>query len=226
MQQPYGEIKNAEIRLPEIRTYIYETVGKEIEDFGYKFRKSDFTFKKKQGKDTVQFIFIFHDYNPVNYDTSFSFNVFNSSIQEIKRHVVFDEFLGPKDWTSLLIPLGDFVESEKDKEIKWRSYYNCYLSTRKELFDAAEQMRDLLKKEILPLCETLFTIEGINDLFANRGIQWSVSSLSVNDMAADLISAKLSGKRDYHKVHKEIMAELKPMLSNGYHESAWGAIEV
>ena len=86
-------------------------------------------------------------------------------------------------------------------------------------------MSGLLKEEILPLCETLFTIDGINDLFAQKGVAWSVRSLSINNMTADLISAKLSGKRDYHKVYTALMTELKPMLNNGYHASALQAME-
>lgn len=225
MQSPFGELKSAEIRLPEIRTYIHGTVGKEIENFGYKFRKSDFTFKKKKAKDFVQFIFLFHDYNPLNYDTQFSFSVFNAEIQEIKSKIAFNEFLDPTDWTSFLIPMGDFVESEKAKQVKWRLHFNYYLSTRKELLDAAEQMSNLLKKDILPICESLFAMDGINDLFSSRGIKWSVGSLSINNMTADLISAKLSGKRDYHKVYKEMAEEIKPYLNNGLHPSTLPAIE-
>jgi hypothetical protein len=57
-------------------------------------------------------------------------------------------------------------------------------------------------------------------------MKWSVGSLSINNISADLISAKLSGKRDYHKLYIEMTAEIETYIEKKWmHPSTLTAIE-
>jgi hypothetical protein len=212
MNKSQGEFHKTELLLPEIKTYLYGTIGKELEDFGFIFKKTDFTYKKKLKTNFAQFAFLIYNYYPVNYNIKFTLNVINNEIQAIKKKIVFDEFVLPTNWTSIYVTMGEFIDDLINEEIKWRINFGYHLVFRKDLIDATIKMSELLNDEFVPLSNTLLTIEGINHFFARKGIKWTVDSLNINNILSDLISAKLSGLRDINVVYRELSDEMKSVI--------------
>jgi hypothetical protein len=81
--------------------------------------------------------------------------------------------------------------------------------TLDDLMNTANAVCKTFKEEVLPLLETLTTIDGIDDFFNEKGVNWAVESNFMNNVCTDLISAKLNGKRNYHKVFEEIIQAIK-----------------
>jgi hypothetical protein len=212
MNKSQNEFHKTELLIPIIKTYLHGSIGRELEDSGFVHKKTDFTYKKKLKKDFAQFSFLIYDYYPVNYNVKFSLNFLNSDIQSIKQKIGFDDFVLPTDWSSIYLSMGEFMAGLIKEEIKWRLNFSYRLVTRNDLIVAAEKMSDLLKTELVPLSNTLFTIEGINYFFAGKGIKWTVDTLNINNILSDLISAKLSGMRDINVVYRELSDEMKSVI--------------
>jgi hypothetical protein len=104
---------------------------------------------------------------------------------------------------------GEIVKdesAERRKDLTWAQIagHACELVTDRDLFEASEELKKLIKEQVLPLSNQLSSAEGIDNFFAGRR-GWSVNSLSLNNFATELIAAKLNGKRDYHEVYKQIV---------------------
>ncbi len=212
MNQSQNEFYITELRIPEIKTYLQDTVGRVLEDSGFVFKKTDFTYKKKLKKDFTRFSILIYNYYPVNYNVKFSLNLFNSDIQSIKQKITFEEFVSPTHWSSIYLSMGEFIAGLINEEIKLRTNFSYRLVTRNDLTEAAEKMSDLLKTELVPLCNTLFTIEGINSFFSGKGVKWTIGTLNINNILSDLISAKLSGMRDVNIVYQELSDEMNSVI--------------
>ena len=235
MAETHNNIAPTNLRMTDIKTYLSETVGKIIAAAGYKFKKSNFSFLRKHGKDYEDIYFLFYNYLPVKFDSHFSLRIWNTEIQNVKTAFPYQQNVDNFDFSSLTIPMGYFVDSEKiraqlqkydkgfildsttgefvkdesagrRKDLTWAQIegYSCELVTSRDLFEASEEMKDLLETQVLPLSYQLSTMEGIDTFFAGRP-GWSVNSLSLNNMVTELVAAKLNGKRDYHEVFRRIV---------------------
>ena len=197
-----------ELRMPVIRTCLYDTVGRLIEAEGYKFKKSDHTYKRKHGKSYEQIMFLFYDYYPLNYSFKFLTYVFNEAIENIKLSLPPQDHFEPFNRFSLFINTIDFTHHIKSKSLGEMGHDYMVVSLD-DLMDVANAVYKTFKEEVLPLLVTLTTINGIDVFFTNRGVNWAVRGDFLNNICTDLISAKLNGKRDYHKVFEEIVQAIK-----------------
>jgi hypothetical protein len=233
-QNAHNSIAATDLRMPDIKTYLYETVGKVIEADGYKFKKSNFSFRRKHDKNYEAVYFLFYNYFPLNYQVHFLLEVWNNEIEVVKITFPYKQNIENFNFRSISIPMGEFVDEErirgqmqkydqgfvldrvtgefvKDesaggrKNLTWAQIagHSCELVTSKDLFKASEEMKKILEQQAMPLSNQLSTVGGIDDFFASRP-GWSVKSLSLNNMASELIAAKLNAKRDYHEVFKQI----------------------
>jgi hypothetical protein len=206
------EFHKTELLIPEIKTYLHGSIGRLLEDSGFVFKKTDFTYKKKLKKNFAEFSFLIYNYYPVNYNVKFTLNIFNNDIQAIKQKIKFDEFVLPTNWSSIYLSMGEFIAGLMKEEIKWRSNFSYRLVTPNDLIDAAVKMSDLLKTELVALSNALLTVEGISDFYRKKGIKWTVSTLNINNILSDLISAKLGGMRDTNVVFRELSDEMKSVI--------------
>ena len=234
-----------ELLMSDVKTYLHETVGRNIESAGYKFKKSNFSFKKKHGKDSEFFYFLFYDYTPINYKVQFLLEIWNNDIEAIKTSSPYIQNIESFKFRSISIPMGEFINSSnirsqiqkyekglaydktkgefivdesnsKDKPLTWAQIagYSYEFSTKKELFEVAEEIVKLVQEKALPLANQLSTVDGI-DLFFSTCPSWSVNSLSLNNFATELVAAKLNGKRDSHEVFNSIVKEIDKKISTG-----------
>ncbi|HVX01036.1 MAG TPA: hypothetical protein VHA52_11450, partial [Candidatus Babeliaceae bacterium] len=83
--KPLKNFTPTELRLPGIKEYLHQTIGKDIEDNGFTFKKSDFTFKRKHNKSYEQIMFLFYNYHPLHYSFDFLLVIYNDQIELIKQ---------------------------------------------------------------------------------------------------------------------------------------------
>jgi hypothetical protein len=197
-----------ELRMPVIRTCLHDTVGRLIEAQGYKFKKSDHSYKRKLGNSYEQIKFLFYDYFPLNYGYDFLVYVFDENIEKIKLSLPPQDHFQSFNRYSIFIVMDYFTHHIKSKSLgeMGRDYQ---VVTLDDLMNTANAVCKTFKEEVLPLLETLTTIDGIDDFFNEKGVNWAVESNFMNNVCTDLISAKLNGKRNYHNVFEEIIQAIK-----------------
>jgi len=197
-----------ELRMPVIRTCLHDTVGRLIESEGYKFNKSKYSYKKKQGKNNKLIKFLFYDYYPLNYSFDFLTYVFNEDIEKIKLALGPQRHTETFNWFSLFIRTNDFTNHINADNL-YETGYNYTVVKLDDLMDVVNAICKTFKEEVLTLLDTLTTIEDIDAFFTKKGVNWAVNGDFLNNISTDLIVAKLNGKRDHQKVFEDIVCTIK-----------------
>lgn len=197
-----------ELRMPVIRTCLHDTVGRLIEAEGYKFKKSDHSYKRKHGKSYEEIKFLFYNYHPLNYRFDFLVYVFNETIENIKLSLPPQDHFQSFNRYSLFIPIDYFTHRLKSKSLGEMGH-DYMVVTLDDLMDVANAISKTFKEEVLPLLGKLITVEDIDNFCGQKGVNWAVEGDSLNHICTDLISAKLNGKRDYHQVFEDIVQAIK-----------------
>ena len=98
-----------ELRMPGIREYLHDTLGKLIEPLGFKFKKSNFSFTRKKGKSYEEIMFLFYNYHPLNYSFEFMLTIFNDEIEKIKLSLPPQKHHSSFNYYSVIITAKDFT---------------------------------------------------------------------------------------------------------------------
>jgi hypothetical protein len=226
------------LRMSIIRMFLYESLNEIFEGEGFKFKKSNFSFKRKRGKNYEVFYFLFFDYFPLNYQVRILLEVWNDDIEKVKIALPYEQNIENFNFRSVSVPMGVFInEQEIRRQIK--KYDTGYMLD--------ETTGDFIKKDHTntPLELTCAQIQGYsyelatdkdllnvstamtallqmhilplaNKLSTTGGIDdffasrpgWSVNSLSLNNFVSELIAAKLSGQRSVEEVYMQIQFEI------------------
>src|ERR1700761_4903795 len=112
-QNAHNSIPATDLRMPDIKTYLYETAGRVIEETGYNFKKSKYSFFRKHGKDYEEIYFLFYNYFPVKYESHFSLFIWNAEIQNVKSAFPYKQNIDNFGFSTLSIPMGVFVDEER-----------------------------------------------------------------------------------------------------------------
>ena len=197
-----------ELRMPGIKEYLHDVLGKLFETYGFKFKKSDFTFKRKHGKSSEQFMFLFYNYHPLNYSFTFLFTVFNEEIENIKLSLPPQKHHSSFNKYSAFLSASDFTNHISIDSL-YETGYDYTVTFLDDLVTVGKALNKTFVEEGLPLADRLTTIEGIDKFFAEKTSRWSVNTGSVNNVCTELIAAKLNGKRDYQKVYEQLCNDIK-----------------
>src|ERR1700730_575553 len=106
----YERLPSLELWFPSIKKYLYKTVGGQIESEGFKFNKSEFSFKRKHGKDYEELCFVLQNHFPVNYKVSFVLKIWNQEIKLVKAAFPFNKDIENFKFRSIVIFMGHFME--------------------------------------------------------------------------------------------------------------------
>ena len=243
-QNAHNSIPATDLRMPEIKTYLYETAGRVIEAAAYKFKKSKYSFSRKHGKDYEEIYFLFYNYFPVKYQSHFSLFIWNAEIQNIKSAFPYQQNIDNFAFSTLHIPMGIFVDEERIRVQIQKNGGGFMLDRATGDFvkdESAGKRKDLTWAQIAGhSCEFATSkdlFEGAEemkklleekvlplsrqlsmidgiDAFFTARPGWSVKSLSLNHFASELIAAKLNGMRDYHEVFRQIAGEVDKRILN------------
>jgi hypothetical protein len=210
----YENQPHLELWFPSIRKYLYKTAGKQMELAGFKFNKSEFSFKKKHGKDYEQICFILQNQFPLCYKISFVLKIWNHEIKTIKASLPFKHQIEDFKYRSIALFMGHFIEEMKLPRLKQGQIYDYTIMTNKDLFAASDKLSELLHEQVLPLSNQLCNMEGIDSFFASRP-DWSVNNLTLNNITTELIAAKLNKKRNYDDVFWQIREAIGLKIASG-----------
>jgi hypothetical protein len=210
----YERIPNLELWFPSIKKYLYKTVGQQIESAGFKFNKSEFSFKRKHGKDYEELCFVIQNHFPLNYKVSFVLKIWNQEIKTVKAAFPFTQDIENFKFRSIVIFMGHFME-EMNRTIPGSGLiYDYTLITNKDLFEATDNLLGLLHDCVLPISKELSNLDGIDNFFAKRP-GWSVNNLSLNNITTELIAAQLNKKRNFEEVFWQIREEMSKKIAGG-----------
>lgn len=244
MEQPSNNLGSTNLRMPDIKTYLYETLGKVIEADGYKFKKSNFSFRRKNAKNYEEIYILFYNYFPLNYQVHFLLEIWNNEIESIKTAFPYKQNIEKFNFRSISIPMGEFVDKEKIRAQIEKEGKGFVLDRDTEEFVKAESTEGRSELTWAQVAGHNCKLVSNNDLFIAseemerilkkqalplsnelstvEGIDtffakrpgWSVKSLSLNNFATELVAAKLCGKRDYHEVFKQIILAIDTRIMN------------
>jgi len=201
------ELKHTELRLPEIKEYLYESVGKILESVGFRFKKSDFSFMRKRKDNSEKVFFLFYNYYPLNYEMHFLSEIWNQEVESVKSGFQSTQKVEKLNFRSLVMFMGDFLDECKNVEIGIRKGYTYKLAISTDLVAASERSQALIGGKLIPLLNQLTSVDGLDEYFFDDPT-WSAKSLNLNNILTDLTVAKIAKRRDVAHVHNVIVNEL------------------
>lgn len=208
MLNDFNNSHGTELRMPGIKTYLQEKLGAVLEQQGFKFRKSDYTFRRKRGNRYEQIQFLFYDYFPLNYSFEFIVTVFNEQVENIKLALPEQSHYEKFNKFSLFISANNFTNFFSPNSLT-ETGYHFTVTNLDDLIKVGESLTETFNREVIPLANRLTTIDGIDRFFIEKTPLWPVESGFMNNMATDLIVAKLNGQRDHYQVYQELSNKLK-----------------
>jgi hypothetical protein len=203
-----------ELWFPNIRKYLYKSIKGQMESEGFKFNKSDFSFKRKHGKDYEEICFITQNHFPLNYKVSFVLKIWNQEIKSIKASFPQSRDIPDFKFRSLVLFMGHFIEEMNKPRQNPGIVYDYTLVTNKDLFTASDELVELLHDLVLPMSRQLSNIDGIDFFFAKRP-GWSVKNLTLNNITSELIAARLNKRRDFDELFWEIREGMSKKITDG-----------
>ncbi|MFI5155933.1 MAG: hypothetical protein ACHQEM_07090 [Chitinophagales bacterium] len=201
-----------ELWLPEIKKYIFEIFGPILKPGGYSFRQVDGSYKREHGRDYQDITFLFANQFPLNYRLSFLMEVWNHQIKSVKSSFSQQNLIEKYKLRSLVLFMFDFMP-KPNADVDRKKMNNFTLVTFKDLFVATESIIGMMQKQVLPLADQLYSLDGIDQFFADRP-GWSVNNLNPNNMITELAAAKLNHKRNYQEVFQDMMERVKEKIAN------------
>lgn len=173
----------------------------------FKFSKSKKTFRKSIGKNLVEFSFDFLDYSPDWYEYHFGCSIWIEEIKKIKKE--FFEFANIHDemlWTTVFFE-GDFIETLKDKEMKFRSGYYHEVHSLFEIESTWKITNSTLQELAIPLAYSFCTLDFFREYYLLNRQELIGNFANKSLFISILLAAYLKGKDDYY--------ELSNYLENG-----------
>jgi hypothetical protein len=236
-------LKTTEFTLSQIKQSVYEGIRLNLENSDFKFKKSNFSFRRKHGNDYEIFYFLFYDYFPLGFNVHFLLESWNNEVERIKSALPYEQTIENFNFRSISIAMGDFIDAEeiKNQILKIRPFigdttcnfqqqakpidrkailtraqidgYSFFIVSKDDLAEACNRLKALLNDKALPLSDLLATLSGINRFFESWK-NWSVESLSLNNMATEIVSAKLGQERNYIKAYESVMSHINLLIKN------------
>jgi hypothetical protein len=208
-----------ELWIQDIQSYLYKIIKEPMEQAGFKFDRTNYSFKRKLEKNTQEFGFLFINQFPVNYRINFILQIRNNEVREVKssfsNHIETNNF----KLSSLIMMMRDFY-GETNSGTPRKDHI---IFTNQDLFAAVEAINRILVDQAIPLCDELKTLDDLESFFANHPC-WSVNSLSLDNVISELIIAKLTRRRDFDTLYQQLAEDVNKKIQQGEINSGTGEI--
>ncbi len=198
-----------ELWLQDVQSYLFKVLNAPMKQAGFEFRKSSFSFQRKNKKNQDILSIIFLSQFPVSYRVGFQFEIWNPQIKEIKKSFMGEIIHKDSDLCSIILFTKDFTS--KDPETRTAKDFLIY--NYRDLFIAGDWLVQTLQDELIPIYDTLDSIENMDHFFESNP-EWSLNSHSGGNICTDLIVGKLIGKRDIHTRFQQLMQGLQQKIEN------------
>jgi hypothetical protein len=198
-----SELPELELWLPDIKKYAKKNLVRLLKSAGYKFNRSDFSFRKKHGKHFEEFSFNFFNRFPLNYRVNFLLQIWNNDIKTIKANFPYQSKIENYKLRSLVLFMTEFQEPGDSLHEDQGPIKDYVLVTNTDLFNAIDAMHRMLQDRAIPLGRQLSSLDGLDRFFATHP-GWAVNTLNMNNISTELIAARLNQKRNLEEVFSQI----------------------
>ena len=183
---------------------------------GFNFIKSQICFRKKMKSGKIEVAFDFLNY-PDNYEYSFCIILWNNLIQDITKQ--FHEYSGIKDpvkWTTTYFE-GDFVESLKQSEGKFRKAYYNKANSLQQAKDAIQVTLNVINNKALPLAYSTFELKDFQDYYISHISEVIINFDNTELFISFLLSMYLKSEADYWEKSTYLKSQIDIEKSKGNH---------
>jgi hypothetical protein len=196
-----------ELWLQDIQSYIYRVTSGPMGVARFQFNRSEFSYKRKNKKSQDELSIIFLSQFPVKYRIGFQLEIWHPEIKKAKEFFMRDIVTKESNLCSVILYMKDFPSNDPQQEIvKDYTVYN-----QQDLFMVGDWLAQTLQYELVPMCEQLNSIEGMENFF-EANPDWSLNTHNGGNICTDLIVAKLNRKRDFHKRYGQLMEGLQQKI--------------
>jgi hypothetical protein len=207
------ELPTLELWLPDIKKYTKKNLSKVLKSAGYKFNRSDFSFRKKHGKHFEEFSFNFFNRFPLSYRVNFLIQIWNNDVKTVKANFPHKSRIENYKLRSLVLFMTEFLDQDSDSALDLPPLKDYLLVTNTDLFNAIDAIHRMLQDRAIPMSRQLSSLDGLDRFFASRP-GWTVNSLNMNNISTELIVARLNKKRDFSQVVSEINSDIDKKIEN------------
>jgi len=198
-----------ELWLQDVQSYLFKVMNAPMKQAGFEFRKSSFSFQRKNKKNQDIVSIIFLSQFPVSYRIGFQLEIWNAQIKEIKKSFMGEIIHKDSDLCSIILFTKDFTS--KDPETKTMKDFLIY--NYRDLFITGDWIVQTMQDELIPICDTLDSIENMEHFF-ELNPKWSLDSHSGGNICTDLIVSKLNFQRDVHTRFQQLMQGLQQKIED------------
>jgi hypothetical protein len=200
-------LRATQLRMPEIKDCINLAITTDVEQAGFRFRKSNFTYIKKWSGNWQKVIFLFYNYFPLDYKMHFLVSLWIEEIEQIKSNLPFEHHFESSKFQTLGMDMSDFMNEFGKKPFPTISGYTFDIATKNDLQLAATSVKLLLGEKVFPFLDQVSNLEGLFKFFESHP-DWSVKSLSVNNMCSEIIVGKLISQKELKLAYERIIESL------------------
>jgi hypothetical protein len=196
-----------ELWLQDIQSYIYRVTIGPMGVSRFQFNRSEFSYKRKNKKSQDELSIIFLSQFPVKYRIGFQLEIWHTEIKKAKEFFMRDIVTKESNLCSVILYMKDFPSNDPQQEIvKDYTVYN-----QQDLFMVGDWLAQTLQYELVPMCEQLNSIEGMEKFF-EANPDWSLNTHNGGNICTDLIVAKLNRKRDLRRRYGQLMQGLQQKI--------------
>jgi hypothetical protein len=196
-----------ELWLQDIQSYIYRVTIGPMGVSRFQFNRSEFSYKRKNKKSQDELSIIFLSQFPVKYRIGFQLEIWHPEIKKAKEFFMRDIVTKESNLCSVILYMKDFPSNDPQQEIvKDYTVYN-----QQDLFMVGDWLAQTLQYELVPMCEQLNSIEGMEKFF-EANPDWSLNTHNGGNICTDLIVAKLNRKRDLRRRYGQLMQGLQQKI--------------
>src|SRR5208282_4227915 len=120
-----SELPELELWLPDIKKYAKKNLVRLLKSAGYRFNRSDFSFRKKHGKHFEEFSFNFFNRFPLSYRVNFLLQIWNNDIKAVKANFPYQSKIENYKLRSLVLFMTEFQDaddSDHDEQAPIKDY--------------------------------------------------------------------------------------------------------
>jgi hypothetical protein len=185
-----------ELTLGNLKEVLLKTIGQDILNEGFIFSKSNYQFRKKEGKNKAEILFFFFDYKPSWLEFRYTIYFYINEIENESNK--FFKFLGLERVSQPTQSFfeGDFHADTKNLEFKYRIDYTHRIFDIDKDDSEIEYSRKLLRDEFIPRISTFTDIGNYQEYVLSN---YEVIENGVQLLPA-LIAAKLKGINELEKM--------------------------
>jgi len=180
-------------KVSKVKEILSHLLVKDFIEEGFRFKRSDFLFKKNVGKNLVECYFDFYKFpiGRVEYNFNFQFTIFE--IEALRREVLKRIGSEYRPSSNVILVEGDFEPGICLKEWKFRNAFTRKIWETEADMAIFQETKATLVKNFFPILPSLSTLENLQNFI----LQDFERSAHLNLNFSGLLALKLKDKQSF-----------------------------